>query len=415
MNNKIDQRHNFIDKWLFVLDKKVYLLYQISIAMKRRQFFKFLSMGGATLAIKPIINAANISGAIAQDKPIETNISDALKVPRNENSMPGKYPGKVVKIIDNKSVVDGVPQEDIAYTMLENAMLTLTGAASIESAWREFVSPEDIIGLKVNPVAGRLLTTSHAVTKSVIKQLVNAGIPKENIVIWDRREMQLHETGYDNDNYPGITITGTECMDQNGGFYDNDGNLYSMSRIDKDQYYYADIEGEYDDYTIPYMVNGGKYSYFSKICTDQVTKIINIPILKNTGRTTTLALKNLSFGAVTNTGRLHKIFHDCCAEICAFPPLRDKVVLNIADGLIGCFDGGPSAKPQFICNYNMIFVGTDPVAVDRVGHNVIVNKRIAMGVQTEDLKNASRFLDNAQKLGLGVSDNEKINLIEKIV
>lgn len=63
----------------------------------------------------------------------------------------------------------------------------------------------------------------------------------------------------------------------------------------------------------------------------------------------------------------------------------------------------------------MIFVGTDPVAVDRVGHNVIVNKRIAMGVQTEDLKNASRFLDNAQKLGLGVSDNEKINLIEKIV
>lgn len=275
--------HNFIDKWLFVLDKKVYLLYQISITMKRRQFFKFLSMGGATLAIKPIINAANISGSIAQDMPIETNISDALKIPRNENSMPGKYPGKVVKIIDNKSVVDGVPQEDIAYTMLENAMLTLTGAASIQSAWREFISPEDIIGLKVNPVAGRLLTTSHAVTKSVIKQLVNAGIPKENIVIWDRREMQLHETGYDNDNYPGITITGTECMDQNGGFYDNEGNLYSMSRIDKDQYYYADIEGEYDDYTIPYMVNGGKYSYFSKICTEQVTKIINIPILKNTG------------------------------------------------------------------------------------------------------------------------------------
>lgn len=65
------------------------------------------------------------------------------------------------------------------------------------------MSPKDVVGLKVNPVAGRLLTTSHAVTKSVIKQLEEAGIPRANIVIWDRREMQLHETGYTSENYPG--------------------------------------------------------------------------------------------------------------------------------------------------------------------------------------------------------------------
>ncbi len=380
--------------------------------MKRRDFFKIVSMGGVSLALNPVIKATEMKPLFNLDEGPETNITDAIKVPRTKNSMPGLYPGKVVKVTDPDSVTEGKPSEEAAYNMLKNAMLTLTGEKSIKKAWRKFVSPKDIIGLKVNPVAGKLLTTSHAVTKSVIKQLEESGIPRKNIVIWDRREMQLHETGYNSENYPGIRITGTECMDEKGGFYDNEGRLYSEARIDKEHFFYADLEGTHDDYTLPYMVNGGKYSYFTKICTQEVTKIINIPILKNAGATTTLALKNLAYGSITNTARLHKIWHESCAYVCAFPPVRDKVVLNIADGLIGCFDGGPSAKPQFICNYNMLIVGSDPVAVDRVGHDVIIAKRIEKGIQKEDNPKSSRFIDLAQELNLGVGERDKINLIE---
>ena len=380
--------------------------------MKRRDFFKIVSLGGVSFALNPVIKASELSPLFnLQDGP-ETNIADAVKIPRTKDSMPGLYPGKVVKVTDPGSVVEGKPQEDAAYNMLKTAILSLTGEKSLKKAWRKFVSPKDIIGLKVNPVAGKLLTTSHAVTKSVIRQLEESEIPRKNIIIWDRREMQLHETGYTSENYPGIKITGTECMDEKGGFYNNEGKLYSEERIDKNQYFYADLEGTHDDYTIPYMVNGGKYSYFTKICTEQVTKIINIPILKNAGPTTTLALKNLAYGTITNTSRLHKIWHETCAFVCAFPPVRDKVVLNIADGLIGCFDGGPSAKPQFICNYNMLIVGTDPVAVDRTGHDVIIAKRIEKGIQTEDKKSASKFIDLAQDLKLGIGDRDKIELIE---
>lgn len=380
--------------------------------MKRRDFFKLVSVGGAAFALNPVLNAAQLSGVMPQDTP-ETNIADALKVPRVKSSMPGLYPGKVVRINDPKSVIDGVPQEDVAYEMLKEAMLTLTGERRLKEAWRKFVGPKDIIGLKVNPVAGKLLTTSHAVTKSVIKQLEESGIPRKNIVIWDRREMQLHETGYTHENYPGVKITGTECMDEKGGFYGLDGLLYSEHRVDKSQYFYANIEGEYDEYTIPYMVNSGKNSYFTKICTEQVDKIINIPILKNTGRTTTLCMKNLAFGVISNTGRLHKIFHETCAYVCAFPPIRDKVVLNVVDGLIGCYEGGPGAKPQFICNYNTIMAGSDPVAVDRIGHEIIVAKRIEMGVQKEDSPTAAKFLDLAHELGLGEGRRSSIDLIEK--
>ena len=124
-------------------------------------------------------------------------------------------------------------------------------------------------------------------------------------------------------------------------------------------------------------------------------------------------MKNLAFGAITNTGRLHqKLWHETCAYACAFPPLRDKVVLNIVDGLIGCFDGGPSANPQFMCNYNTMLVGTDAVAVDRIGHDVVIAKRIEEGIQTQDKPDAIKYLVLAQELKLGVADRSKINLKE---
>lgn len=379
--------------------------------MERRKFFKSLVLGGIGATVTPIMKAA--PAFISNDTKPETNIKEALAIPRNSFSMPGKYPGKVVKVNHPNCIVDGKPSETAAYDMLKACMLKISGETDLKAAWLQFVDKKDIIGLKVNPVAGKLLTTSHALTKATIKQLEEAGIPRENIVIWDRREMQLHETGYTEENYPGITVTGTECQDASGGHYNSEGKLYSEDRIDKDHYFYADVEGEYDAYTMPFMVNGGKYSYFTKICTQRVTKIINLPILKNAGASVTLCMKNLAFGSITNTARLHKdLWHETSAYACAFPPLRDKVVLNVVDGMIGCFDGGPAANPQFICHYNTVMVGTDPVAVDRIGHDIVIAKRIEEGVQSEDKPIALKFMEIAQELKLGIADRSKIELSE---
>jgi uncharacterized protein (DUF362 family) len=159
------------------------------------------------------------------------------------------------------------------------------------------------------------------------------------------------------------------------------------------------------------MVNTGKFSYFTKIITKEVDKIINIPILKNAGGSITNALKNLAFGSVSNTGRLHAgLWNDTCAEVCAFSPLRDKVVLNISDGLRGCFNGGPAANAQFICNYNTLLASSDPVAMDRVGYDIIAEKRIAEGIQKKAAPESLTFLAMATALGLGISDKSKIDL-----
>ena len=87
-------------------------------------------------------------------------------------------------------------------------------------------------------------------------------------------------------------------------------------------------------------------------------------------------------------------------------------MLNIVDGMIGCFDGGPAANPQFICHYNTILAGSDAVAVDRISYDIVIAKRIEEGLQEEEKAGARTFMDMAQEFQLGVADKDKIELIE---
>lgn len=375
--------------------------------LTRRNFVKSSVITGLGAVI-----ATGYSSAISLSgfaKPA-TNIADALKYARNTSSMPGLFPGKVTEIFHANSVNEKKISLEAVNQMLTKGMLELTGTKKIEKAWAMFVKPGEKIGLKVNPVAGKELSTSIEIVKVVISQLEKSGIDKNDIMIWDRREFELSEAGFTAENFPGIKITGTECKDDKGSFTDETGKLYGEERIDKNWYYWADVEGKYDAETLPYMINEGKNSYFSKICTEMADKIINIPILKNAGASVTLCLKNLAYGAISNTGRLHdQLWADTCAEVCAFPPIRDKVVLNIVDGLIGCYQGGPAANPQFITNFNTVLIGTDPVAVDRIGYEIIYKKRVEENIQKEESPRGRAFLEMAERLELGVADIKKID------
>lgn len=377
----------------------------------RRDFFKVLTAGGIGAAMLPL--SSTIASATTNQLPEKpkTNIDDALAFPKIEGSMPGKYPASVVKVYNQESYVDRQISKDAVYKMISDGLIALTGAESIGEAWLQFVKPGERIGLKLNPIGGTLLSTSHEVVQSVIEQLEEAGISRSNITIWDRREFQLHEAGFTPERYPGIRIVGTECKDNVGSFYDSDGKLYSESRIDKDWYFWAKTEMEYDAYTMPYMVNSGEFSFFAKILTQELDKVINIPILKNAGATVTLCLKNLGFGVISNTSRLHKeLWNETVAQVCAFPPVRDKVVLNIVDGIVGCYQGGPGANPQFILPYYTMLFGTDPVAVDRIGYDIVINKRIEMGVQQQDTEGGKTFMRLAKSYGLGESEKEQISI-----
>ena len=380
--------------------------------LRRRDFFKLSAAGAAGVALSGGLTAQDTT---ADHKPkaaeeIATNIAELLK-PRTPDSMPGKFPGKVVQVATGKAASDAGFDTDKIRLAVETGIKALTGEKDIRDAWRVFVGPQDVVGLKLNPIGGKLLSNRPEMVDVIIDGLTAAGIPKKNIIIWDRRLFQLEEAGFTSERYPGIRILGTEMKGANGDFYDDNGLLWARDNIDRDYpAYTADIEGKYNKNVLPYMINEGQTSYFTKIVTQTCSKIINVPVLKNAGSAVTLCLKNLSYGSLSNTSRLHKIWAKSVAEPCAVPCLRDKVVLNIVDGLKACYEGGPGADAQYIWNANQMLFGSDPVAVDTVGYEYIIRERMKRGVQQLEDKKRREFLEIAAKLGLGHHEKANIRL-----
>jgi hypothetical protein len=97
-----------------------------------------------------------------------------------------------------------------------------------------------------------------------------------------------------------------------------------------------------------------------------------------------------------------------CVEVPAFPEIRDKLVLNVTDGLNGQYDGGPDAAAGFIWPFNTLFLGTDPFAMDSVCHGLMVAKRKAMGVTVNEHPRFTDYFRYAERLGLGVTDPAKV-------
>ncbi|MBN2247010.1 MAG: DUF362 domain-containing protein [Candidatus Aminicenantes bacterium] len=385
--------------------------------MSRRDFFHMTAGGVACLAVPSSSSSQEKVQEHAPDTKqppkIQTNIEEIRNIPKTGDSMPGKYPGKVVKLSNVNASNNGNIDRNKVSECMKKGMLALTGKSDLKSAWSEFVRPDDVVGIKVNPIGGKLLSTKPEVVEEIIQGILSVGVPKERIIIWDRRMFQLAEAGFTAERFPGIEISGTEMEGPKGDFYTTEGELWSRDNIDREYApYFADIEGKYDKETLPYMINEGKYSYFTKILTEKCTRIINVPVLKNAGAAVTLCLKNLAYGSLSNTSRLHRLWNESVAEPCAFPCLRDKVSLNIVDGLQACYDGGPGANPKFIWDANIMLFGTDPVAVDTIGYKFILKERMERGVQQLEDKRRRAFLENAENLGLGTCQEDKINLTE---
>jgi hypothetical protein len=354
-----------------------------------------------------------------KDKPAKpkTNIDDALKIPRTENSLPGPLPGKVVEVHDPKAMANDKPDPEVIQAMFKNGLQGLTGE-SLEETFKLLFHKQDIVGIKVNPVGAGLISTRLEVVDAIIDWLQTNGIKRENIIIWDRFDYMLKDAGFTSERYAGIGIEGLQTMDEaaadgksddNSRWLDKDGNHVSLGDFDKDVYYWADVDGPKDKPYLNQHVVNEKYSYFGNLLTKKLTKIINVPVFKNTGNGISMATKNIGYGAVCNTGRLHRpLFFDVCTEVLAFPVIRDKMVLNITDGLRAQYDGGPMPAANFTYLYNTLFFATDPFALDMICHNILLEKRKSMGVKVNEHPLYTEYLRYAQRLQLGVTDPQKI-------
>ncbi len=385
----------------------------------RREFVKTAGAGTAAagaLAFVPLTFAQ----APAAAPVITTNIADFQKVPKTPRSLPGPFPGKVVKVTDRRSLANEKFDGKVIEEMVLKGITQLTGKNAKDS-FRLLIDPRDVVGLKVNPVGPPLINTRPEVAEAVIKWLVDNGIRKSNIVIWDRFDYMLKDAGFTKERFPGIGVEGLQTMDETGNKWRGpDGKHLSVDNFDQEVYYEAkgavwtsDRNQKNEEGYLNQHVFNGERSFFGKLLTRRLTRVINLAAYKNTGAAISMATKNLGYGSVCNTGRLHAgLALKVCAEVIAAPVLRDKLALNITDGLRAQYDGGPDKNAQFVYDNHSLYFATDPFALDMACHQELAAKRAEQGVKAGDNPRYTEYLRYAETLGIGVVAPDKLTVVK---
>lgn len=338
----------------------------------------------------------------------------------DSRGFPGSHPGRVVEVRDPASVIDGEPLIDHVRTMMNRGMTALTGVDEAVEAWRSMFEPGDVVGIKVNPVGMPHAISNHATVLAIVEGLESAGIPRQDIVIFDRYKDQFIQAGY-LENLP------DGCRwDWAVDSYDE--AQLDIARYDPDVFATLDIVHAQPGIHDP-KDDRTRRSHVAKVVTQGINKLICIPVLKDHGSGgVTLALKNMSHGLVNNVSRSHGT-HDTntcnlfIPAICSLPVIQEKSVLQILDGLNAVYHRGPGAVKQYVWSYGALFFATDPVAMDRVCWEIVDAKRVAEGMPPvaevgkagKDPTGTEAFdyrqpqhIAGSGALGLGVFDTEKI-------
>jgi hypothetical protein len=380
--------------------------------MHRRAFFRLL-------AATPLAGRFQIRTGLPALK-IVSRYSPAA-VP----GMPGPYPGRVIAVKSDKSVdpSTGAANDEVVREMMAQGMRALTGASATADAWRQFFTPSDVVGIKVNCGGYPHCVSAYEIVAETVRQLTGIGVPLSQIYLYERFQNQLDEVNYAPHLPEGLQIVAAERANRNT---DNGG-------YDPETYLEANLFGEEDT-----------RSNMMRLVSKRLTKIINIPNMKDHGATgVTGCLKNIAYGSFSNVARTHQRgkshTYSVVGTLASIEPLRSRTVLQIMDGLRGVWHGGPFARTtKYVFYPRQIMFGTDPVAIDRLLLDIIENKRREQGVLSIwDRSPSSLKMDDtrardadpnvniiirepghveyASSLGLGVYDRARIKVQDVMV
>jgi uncharacterized protein (DUF362 family) len=381
--------------------------------MDRRTFVKVGCIGSASVLVQgldPILRAEGVAPALP---PIDLHgLPDYMPSPLG---MPGLFPGRVIEARNRNAIVRNRVSQPIVRRMLEQAMQELTRERSARDAWAKFIAPTDIVGIKINPSGAPACCSSPEIIREIVAAVQSLGVPARNIVVYDRYSYEIDIGSYQALLPPGVRIVGIQDAFSGGG-----------TGYEPTVYCDANFFGEWET-----------RSHMAGIVAHEVTKIINVPTMKDhSAAGVTGALKNLAYGSFNNVARTHRAPHSFTNPViglmCSVEPLRSKAVLHIMDGMRQVWHGGPLTQVQdFIDQTGMLLVATDPVAMDTVELDAIEKKRRERGVPSvwqhdpESITPDSRIYYHdasknlffrqpghvaaAGKLGLGVADLKQID------
>ena len=293
---------------------------------------------------------------------------------------------RVVLVRDPTAVTGLRVAPDKARAMIAAGLQQLTGQTNETAAWQQFVSSNDVVGIKISTLAGPLQVTHQAVLDALAAGLRQAGVPATNIIVFDRDPQKLAAAEYRAAGFRLESVIGGTGWDP----------AASLENPLVGKLIWGDLE-----FGKPEPLS--TVSHLPNLVTHTITKLINVPVLLE-HEVTGLAgcLYNLALSLADNTRRFElngQRGDPAIALLNNLPAVRQKLVLNICDAFIAGYAGGPAFKPQYSWPHGGLYFSRDPVAIDMLCLDLLETKR------REDhllpiATNANHIL-TAARLGLG--------------
>jgi uncharacterized protein (DUF362 family) len=330
-----------------------------------------------------------ISGALAQQSP----------TPAQSIVYKAHDPDAIKDYKTNSSVVRG---------MVNRLILAVTAQSDVASAWRKLVSPNDKIGIKISAAGGELFTTHRDVVDAIVDGLVAAGHSRDNIIVWDRSIAGAKEAGYGKgDGFQLKAIAPREGYDPKA----------TISAPVIGQLVWGDLE-YLPSTKAPVLSdseNTSNISHVARILSSEVTKVINVPVM-STNETNGVAgcLYNMTVPNIDNWRRFTQLLsfgRESLVEIYGDPLVGKKVVLNIMDGLVAQYAGGPQSQPNWSVHFATLYASKDPVAIDAIALKQLQQWRTAASLPSI-VRNAD-YIKTAGLMGLGNSERFEVRNVDR--
>jgi hypothetical protein len=212
---------------------------------------------------------------------------------------------------------------------------------------------------------------------AIAGRLQNAGVPAEQIVIFDRSSLELEQADYTiNKDGPGVRVYGT------------DGGYTGGWKLLEDKIKLSNI-----------LLN--------------CDALINVPVLKIAyGPGLSFGMKN-HYGTFDAPALFHRPkFGRSIAELNALAPLKERTRLVIGD-LLTPTTHNDLYSYQIVGLNDTLLMSFDPLAQEALGLQIAVDTLTAAGEDPKmTIKEATPWLENSAALGLGTNNPKNIDIVE---
>jgi len=269
------------------------------------------------------------------------------------------------------------------------------------------------VGIKVNSRSGRGLSTPLQLLRAMIELLEARGFERESILIVDYSEHQLRQAGI----MPSLS---SDLAHFEG---------CPVYALDSERYY--DADWFYDSPLPPSMSQepqllGGlgrgssaleegaieRKSFLAAPLLFEVDFWVNLVVgVDDESLGVDGALANATLWNVSNSQRFlgnEATASAAVAEIAAIPELSERMVLHFVSLERYQYIGGPRFKSRYSRSEPLLWMSSDPVAIDRMLYDRMNRYRLLNGFP--EISPLPRQLPFAASLGLGVYDKSRIRL-----